>query len=171
MSFLSNLFQSISAKNPSGGRGPEKPAVSVRERVSALRHLPAFLRLIWQTSPALTLGNIGLRLIRAALPLAMLYVGRLIIDDIVQLTKLPATARALPPCLGWWRWSSASCCWPMRWAAPWPCSIRCSATCLPMPRRCASCATPPSWTSTSLRTATFTTSWSAPAARRSRARC
>ena len=100
MSFLSDLFQSISAKNPGHGRGPEKPTVSVRERVSALRHLPAFLRLIWQTSPALTLANIVLRLIRAALPLAMLYVGRLILDDIVQLTKLPAASRALLPVFG-----------------------------------------------------------------------
>ncbi len=100
MSFLSDLFQSISAKNPGHRRGPEKPTVSVRERVSALRHLPAFLRLIWQTSPALTLANIVLRLIRAALPLAMLYVGRLILDDIVQLTKLPAASRALPPVFG-----------------------------------------------------------------------
>ena len=31
-----------------------------------------------------------------------------------------------------------------RWAALWPCSTRCSAIYLPMPVRCASCATPPS---------------------------
>ena len=66
-----NFLKSISARNPNGGRGPEKPAVSVRERVSALRHLPAFLRLIWHTSPGLALGNIALRLLRAFLPLAI----------------------------------------------------------------------------------------------------
>jgi len=97
---LSDLFQKISAKNPSHGRGPDKPVVSVRERAAALRHLPAFLKLIWQTSPALTLSNIGLRLLRAAVPLALLYVGRLIIDDVVALTKLPAASRALGPVLG-----------------------------------------------------------------------
>ncbi|QKG57264.1 ABC transporter ATP-binding protein [Hymenobacter sp. BRD128] len=100
MTWLSSLFEKISAKNPGHGRGPDKPAVSVRERVSALRHLPAFLKLIWQTSPALTLGNIGLRLLRAALPLALLYVGRLILDDIVQLTKLPPASRAVSPVVG-----------------------------------------------------------------------
>jgi ATP-binding cassette subfamily B protein len=100
MTWLSSLFEKISAKNPGKGRSPEKPAVSVRERVSALRHLPAFLKLIWLTSPALTLGNIGLRLLRAALPLAMLYVGRLILDDIVQLTKLPAASRTVSPVFG-----------------------------------------------------------------------
>jgi ATP-binding cassette subfamily B protein len=74
--------------------------VSVRERVSALRHLPAFLKLIWQTSPGLTLGNIALRLLRAALPLAMLYIGRLILDDIVALSRLPAASRAVSPVFG-----------------------------------------------------------------------
>jgi ATP-binding cassette subfamily B protein len=97
---ISDLFQKISAKNPSHGRGPDKPAVSVRERAAALRHLPAFLKLIWQTSPALTISNIGLRLLRAAVPLALLYVGRLIIDDVVALTKLPAADRALGPVAG-----------------------------------------------------------------------
>jgi len=93
------FLKSISAKNPNASRGPEKPAVSVRERVSALRHLPAFLKLIWHTSPALALANIALRLLRAGLPLAMLYVGRLIIDAVVQLTKLPAPERVLKPVL------------------------------------------------------------------------
>jgi ATP-binding cassette subfamily B protein len=100
MNWLSSVIEKISAKNPNHGRGPEKPTVSVRERVSALRHLPAFLKLIWHTSPALTLANIALRLLRAALPLAMLYVGRLILDDVVQLSRLPAPARALNPVLG-----------------------------------------------------------------------
>lgn len=100
MSWVTSLFEKISAKNPVRGRNPEKPAVSVRERVSALRHLPAFLKLIWHTSPGLTLGNIALRLLRAALPLAMLYIGRLILDDIVQLSRLPAASRVVSPVFG-----------------------------------------------------------------------
>jgi ATP-binding cassette subfamily B protein len=100
MQWLTSLLASISAKNPRHKRGPETPAVSVRERVSALRHLPAFLRLIWHTSPLLTLGNIALRLLRAALPLALLYVGRLILDDIVALTKLPPASRVVVPVFG-----------------------------------------------------------------------
>ncbi|MGI4873528.1 MAG: ABC transporter ATP-binding protein [Janthinobacterium lividum] len=101
MAWLSSIFTNISAKNPTRSRSnPDKPAVSMRERVSALRHLPAFLRLIWQTSSMLTLGNVALRLLRAALPLAMLYVGRLILDDVVQLSKLPAAGRVLSPVFG-----------------------------------------------------------------------
>ncbi len=66
---------------------------SLRERMDALRNLPPFLRQVWQTSPALTLTSLGLRLIRALMPLAMLYVGKLIIDEAVRL----AGAGGLPP--------------------------------------------------------------------------
>ncbi|WP_375419512.1 ABC transporter ATP-binding protein [uncultured Hymenobacter sp.] len=91
-----DFLKTISAKRPAPG---DKPAVSVRERVSALRHLPAFLKLIWNTSPALSLGNIALRLVRAALPLAQLYIGKLIIDDVIQLSRLPPLQRQLAPVL------------------------------------------------------------------------
>ncbi|RFP64162.1 ABC transporter ATP-binding protein [Hymenobacter lapidiphilus] len=87
---------SFFAKKP---RADGKPALSVRERFSALKNLPAFLRLIWQTSPALTLGNVALRLLRAALPVAMLYIAQLILDSIIGLTKQPADARELTPIL------------------------------------------------------------------------
>jgi ATP-binding cassette subfamily B protein len=100
MSFIIDLLSKISAKKPKHKHGLPAPAVSVRERAAALRHLPAFLKLIWQTSPALTLGNVALRLVRAAVPLAMLYVGRLILDDVVALTELPAASRSLSPVFG-----------------------------------------------------------------------
>ncbi|WP_206858903.1 ABC transporter ATP-binding protein [Lysobacter changpingensis] len=58
---------------------------SLRERFDALRNLPPFLRQIWSTSPALTLATIGLRIVRAFLPVATLYVGKLIIDEAVRL--------------------------------------------------------------------------------------
>jgi ATP-binding cassette subfamily B protein len=58
---------------------------SLRERVSALRNLPPFLREIWATSATLTLTGLGLRLVRALLPIATLYVGKLIIDEAVRL--------------------------------------------------------------------------------------
>ncbi|WBO84926.1 ABC transporter ATP-binding protein [Hymenobacter yonginensis] len=91
-----SFFSTISAKKP---RPDGKPALTVRERFSALKNLPAFLRLIWQTSPALALGNMALRLLRAALPVAMLYVGQLILDSVVQLSSQPVEARQLTPVL------------------------------------------------------------------------
>lgn len=97
MSFWSNLFQRISAKRP---RPDGKPALTVRERFSALRNLPEFLRLIWQTSPGLTLGNVALRLVRAALPVAMLYIAQLILDAVLTLSRQPdAASRSLTPVL------------------------------------------------------------------------
>ncbi|RSK40865.1 ABC transporter ATP-binding protein [Hymenobacter perfusus] len=91
-----SFFSTISAKKP---RPDGKPSLSVKERFSALKNLPEFLRLVWQTSPGLTLGNVALRLLRAALPVAMLYVAQLILDAVVQLSRQPAPERVLAPVL------------------------------------------------------------------------
>jgi len=64
---------------------PPQPQHSLRERFGALRNLPPFLRLIWQTSRSLTLANGALRLLRAFLPVAMLFLGKLIIDEVIRL--------------------------------------------------------------------------------------
>ncbi len=60
--------------------------------MGALRNLPPFLREIWATSRALTCVSLGLRLIRALLPVITLYVGKLIIDEAIRIagTDLPA---------------------------------------------------------------------------------
>ena len=60
--------------------------LSLKERFSALNNLPAFFKLVWHTSPSLTICNIVLRIIRSAIPLAILYIGKLIIDEVVLLT-------------------------------------------------------------------------------------
>jgi ATP-binding cassette subfamily B protein len=62
---------------------------SLRERVGALRNLPPFLRQIWSTSPAMTVASLSLRAVRALLPVATLYVGKLIIDEAVRLAGHP----------------------------------------------------------------------------------
>ncbi len=46
---------------PSGGGPPLPQAQRWRERLGALRNLPPFLKLVWRTSPALTLGQAVLR--------------------------------------------------------------------------------------------------------------
>ncbi|MCF7220623.1 ABC transporter ATP-binding protein [Marilutibacter chinensis] len=70
---------------------PNSSRPSLRERFDALRNLPPFLRQIWATSPGLTLMTLGLRLVRALVPVVMLYIGKLIIDEAVRLvgTGLP----------------------------------------------------------------------------------
>jgi ATP-binding cassette subfamily B protein len=72
-----------------GGTGGAPPPRSMRERFGALRNLPPFLKLIWETNSGLTVANLGLRLVRALLPVATLYVGKLIIDEVVRLAQTP----------------------------------------------------------------------------------
>ena len=62
---------------------------SIRDRLGALRNLPRLFRLVWRTSPALALATVGLRLARALLPTAALYVGKLIVDAVVAEARLP----------------------------------------------------------------------------------
>ena len=69
---------------------PPLPAyqMNMRQRFSAMRNIPPFLREIWGTSKPMTLASIGIRLIRAFLPIATLYIGKLIIDEAVRLLGL-----------------------------------------------------------------------------------
>ncbi|PKH74278.1 ABC transporter ATP-binding protein [Stenotrophomonas sp. Betaine-02u-21] len=66
---------------------PPSARPSLRQRFSAMRNLPPFLRQVWQTNPWLASASLGLRIIRALLPVAMLYVGKLIIDSAVLLSE------------------------------------------------------------------------------------
>ena len=81
-----------------GGRVPLPPPRSLRERFGALRNIPPFLKLVWQTSPPLATATLVLRLVRALLPVATLYVGKLIIDEVISLAASPE----IPPTLGAW---------------------------------------------------------------------
>ncbi len=67
------------------------PEIKIRERFSALSNLPRFFKLVWLTSPSLTLCNAMLRIVRSAIPVAILYVGKLIIDQVVLLTHSTPT--------------------------------------------------------------------------------
>jgi ATP-binding cassette subfamily B protein len=76
-----------SAATAPGDAPPAPQRHSWRERLGALRNLPPFLKLVWRTSPALTSGQILLRVVRALLPVVTLYVGKLIIDEVVLLAQ------------------------------------------------------------------------------------
>jgi ATP-binding cassette, subfamily B, bacterial len=75
-------------RQPPGGPSPANSR-SLRERVGALRHLWPFVAMVWRTSPQLTAASLLLRLLRAVLPVAALYIGKLIIDDVVLLVQVP----------------------------------------------------------------------------------
>lgn len=61
--------------------------LTFKERLSALRNLPAFFRLVWESSRQKTILSFALRIARSAMPVSLLYVGKLIIDQVVQLNR------------------------------------------------------------------------------------
>ena len=64
-------------------QGEEK--VSFKDQFAALKNLPPFFKLIWQTHKGMALTNVILRLIKSAIPLAILWVGKEIIDEVIRL--------------------------------------------------------------------------------------
>jgi ATP-binding cassette subfamily B protein len=64
--------------------------ITFKKRLAALSNLPAFFKLAWQSSPSKTLLSFILRILRSAMPVALLYVGKLIVDEVVLLNKTPA---------------------------------------------------------------------------------
>ena len=77
--FLLDNMSSRSAWKPS--LSAESP--TLRERIVVLRHIPPFVKLVWQTHRGLTIAMIMLRLARAFVPVAVLWIGKLIIDAVV----------------------------------------------------------------------------------------
>ncbi len=72
--------------------GPSTPSRSLKERVGALKNLRPFLTMVWRTSPQLRAASLVLRLIRAVMPVVTLFVGKLIIDNVVALGRSQPTS-------------------------------------------------------------------------------
>src|SRR5436190_2261970 len=82
--------------NGNAAAEPSAPNVgSLNARFGALRTLRPFIAMVWRTSPDLTVLSLLLRLLRALLPVVALYIGKLIIDDVVQLVRMPDRPSAL----------------------------------------------------------------------------
>lgn len=60
---------------------PQK--INLRESFASLRSIPRFFREIRQVNPLLFYGNLSARVLSAFLPLALLYVGKLIVDEVL----------------------------------------------------------------------------------------
>jgi ATP-binding cassette subfamily B protein len=71
---------------------------SLKERFSALRTLRPFIAMVWRASPSLMAASLALRLVRALVPVVALYVGKLIIDDVVRVVQMPGRPTTLD---GW----------------------------------------------------------------------
>ena len=64
---------------------PRKPDgdATWRSRLASLRNVGPLLGMVWDTSPSLVTASAILRLVRALLPLSMLWVSKLILDGVV----------------------------------------------------------------------------------------
>jgi ATP-binding cassette, subfamily B, bacterial len=82
---------------PGPTRAP--PRTSLRDRFNALRNLVPLVKQVWAASSSLTTTTLGLRLVRAFLPVATLYVGKLIIDESVRLVGAGVSFDSIIPAL------------------------------------------------------------------------
>ncbi len=69
-----------------------------RERLAALRNVPPVLRIVWQSGPLVVSLGLVFRLISSLIPLAALWITKLIIDAIVHAVS---SHQAVKPAL-WW---------------------------------------------------------------------
>src|SRR5687768_15879957 len=79
-----------------GGPPATGPSMSWRERLRALRHLPKLLKLVWETEPRYVVAIFVLRLLRAAVPLAVLWIGKLIVDEVILAAQVAAAGGTVP---------------------------------------------------------------------------
>ncbi|MGH7822426.1 MAG: ABC transporter ATP-binding protein, partial [Candidatus Binatia bacterium] len=68
------------------GSGEE---LSWRDRLASIRYVPPFIKLVWQTHRGYATTMVALRLVRAFLPVALLWVGKLIVDIVVAARETP----------------------------------------------------------------------------------
>ena len=69
-----------------------------KERLSALRNIPPVLRIVWESGPRVIVLGLFFRLLVSVLPVALLWIGKLIIDGIV---KVVTTHQGVPRHF-WW---------------------------------------------------------------------
>jgi len=71
------------------------PTPRWRERVAALKNIPPIFRIVWEAAPKVIVSSVTCRVLAALIPLAVLAVTRVIVNDIVdfrngKLASLPA---------------------------------------------------------------------------------
>ena len=79
------LANQQSANKPASGIPVD--GLKFKDKLSSLRNLPRFFKLVWQTSKSLTIANSLLRLAHSAAPVLILYVGKLIIDEVIRISS------------------------------------------------------------------------------------
>ena len=72
----------------------------LRSGAGPFRHILSMVGLVWTAAPELAVASVALRLGRSLLPVAGLYVGKLIIDAVVAETRLPSAGDTFVAWLG-----------------------------------------------------------------------
>lgn len=67
-------------RSPPRSAGPQ---LRWRDRFRSLRNVRPLVAMVWQTSPPLVAASVFLRLLRALMPVAALWIGKLILDAVV----------------------------------------------------------------------------------------
>jgi ATP-binding cassette, subfamily B, bacterial len=67
------------------------PKPTLKEKFAALGNLPRFFKLVWETNHWYAILDILLRLMRSAIPVSILYIGKLIIDQVILLSRTHST--------------------------------------------------------------------------------
>src|SRR5947208_9719746 len=68
------------------------------ERLQALQYVPPLLRLVYQTHRGYTVAILALRALRSFIPLAVLWIGKLIVDGVIAAMQV----RAAGGVVDWW---------------------------------------------------------------------
>ena len=85
--------------NPKSLRsGDEGKPPTWRERFAALKHVPPLLKLVYEAHRGYTVAILALRLVRSGIPIAVLWIGKLIIDHVIAAVQ--ASAAGIAP--DWW---------------------------------------------------------------------
>jgi hypothetical protein len=69
----------VASKPPSQDATPKW-----RERVAALKNMPPVFRMVWEAAPGVIVASLTCRVLVALIPLAALYVTKVIVNDIVD---------------------------------------------------------------------------------------
>ena len=103
---------------------------SWQERLTALRNTPPVLKIVWQSGPGVVIFGLVSRLFASLLPLALLWIPKLIVDAIVH-ARVARPAGAASICGGWWRGNSDWRFWAAFWRARLITRTLCSQTSTP----------------------------------------
>jgi len=68
--------------------GPDGKPPTWSQRLQALKHVPPLLKLVYQTHRGYTVAILALRAVRSFIPLAVLWIGKLIIDAVIADIRL-----------------------------------------------------------------------------------